>query len=120
MTTAERIASAKQHIQDLDDTQRAWLSQRPVNRRQWTSDDFNAWEENGAVRADAVEELRKAMAEATEVVRVDKPYWATDVPYRGKWVVTVMESDGVTVRPRDRLFATKDEADAYYTEIHTT
>jgi len=117
MTTVERIEAAKRRIEEIDATQRAWLAQRPADRRQWTPEDFDHWERNRVERIDAVEEYRKALAEATEVVRVDAPLWATHGPYRGKWVVTVMESDGVTVRPRDQVFGSKDEADAYYGEM---
>jgi hypothetical protein len=117
MTTAERIEAAKRHIQDIDDAQRAWLAERLADRRQWTSEDFDHWERNRAERGAAGEELRQAMEAAFEVVKVKRPLWATDGVYRGKWVVTVVESDGVTVRPRDRLFATKGEADACYEEM---
>ena len=57
------------------------------------------------------------MAAAFEVVEVKPPLWATDGVYRGKWVVTVVESDGVVVRPKDHLLGSKDEADAYYEEL---
>lgn len=120
MTTAERIEATKRRIEEIDSIQRAWLAECPADRRQWTPEDFDHWERNRAERGSAAEELRQAMAAAFEVVEVKPPLLATDGVYRGRWVVTVVESDGVTVRPKDRLFGSKDEAKAYYKEINNT
>jgi len=49
------------------------------------------------------------------VERVDKPY-LSDI-FKGRWVVTVVESDGLIVRPADKLFSTEEEANAYYKDI---
>lgn len=117
MTAAERIEAARKRIEEVDAIQRTWLSQRSPDRRTWTSEDWDQFEANRVVRSDAVDEYQRAMAEAIEVIEVQAPYWAVDGPYQGKWVVTAVESDGVTVRPRDRLFVTKDEAQAYYDEM---
>lgn len=117
MTTAERITAAKAYMDQLEDKQRAWLSKRSVVRRQWTSGDWSEWAANRVTREEAVEDYRRAREAAMEVTQVDRPYWDASGVFRGRWVVHVVESDGVIVRPRDQVFGSKDEADAYYGEM---
>lgn len=118
MTTPERIEVAKRTIQEIDSTMRVWLAGRTRDRRQWTPEDFAYLKENAARRNAVSDELRQAMEEAMMISEVKPPTWRPPAPvFQGGWVVTVVKSYGVRGEHRERIFKTKEEADAYYGEM---